>query len=173
MNHSFLLFTMKSVWLWPITWTRIVQSYGADWKECVPTGWFAARKIHKGSPRTAELDCMGPAGKHRGWRLSQPAASFGREADGRLQSTDFDTALKSVEFQKKNIRHCRPALLFSSGLHLPIWQHLCGPLFVLLSSHLCTRTEVKVLRSFSLFQDLDKSNADSASFQLSLWILPG
>lgn len=149
MNHYLLLFTMKTVWLWPITWARIVQSCGADWKECVPTGWFAARKIHKGSPRIAELDCTGPAGKHRGWRLSQPAASFGGEADGRLQSTDFDTALKSVEFQK-NTRHCRPALLFSSFSHLPIWQCLCNPLFVFLSSHLCTRTEVMVLRSFSL-----------------------
>jgi len=33
MNHYLLLFTVKTVWLWPITWTRTVRSYGADWKE--------------------------------------------------------------------------------------------------------------------------------------------
>lgn len=29
----------------------------------VPTGG-SSRKIHKGNPRTAGLDCTGPAGKH-------------------------------------------------------------------------------------------------------------
>lgn len=138
----------------------------------VPTGGSAATRTYKGSPRTAGLDCTGPAGKHQGWRLSQPAASFGGEADGRLQRTDSDTTLKSAGLQE-NIRHCGPAPLFSLCLHLAIWQYLYNPLFVIQAFCLPTSVQGQRLQCWDLFhfcQDLDKIDDAYASLQSSLQI---
>lgn len=50
LNHNESLFTAiyYEDWLWPITWTRIVQSYGADWKEVCLLGGLQPESYTKG-----------------------------------------------------------------------------------------------------------------------------
>lgn len=147
MNHYLLLFTVKTVWLWPITWTRVVQSSGQTGKRCAYWGICSQKDTERESK-----NCRTRLHRAR-WKTlrmepSQTAASFG-ESDGRLQRTDSDPALKSSGLQE-NTRPCRPVLLFSSftpgNLIASLQSSFCT--LSLLSSH-WTRTEVTVLRFFS------------------------
>lgn len=111
MSHYLLLFTVKTVWLWPITWTRVVQSSGQTGKRCAYWG-ICSQKDTERESENCRTRLHGARWKTLRVGPSQTAAGFG-ESDGRLQRTDSDPALKSSGLQE-NTRPCRPVLLFSS-----------------------------------------------------------
>lgn len=137
MNHYLLLFTMQAVWLWPITWIRVVQTCGQTGKRCARWGICSYKDIERVS-----RNCRTRLHRAR-WKTlrvepSETAASF-REGGGRLKRTDSDTVLKSSELQE-NTRPCTPVLLFSSFTP--------GNLTASLQSFLCSESSV-----FSLDKD--------------------
>lgn len=102
---------MQAVWLWPITWTRVVPTCGQTGKRCAHWRICSHKDIERESS-----NCRIRLHRVR-WKTlrvepSETAASFG-EGGGRLKRTDSHTVLKSSELQE-NTRACRPVLLFSS-----------------------------------------------------------
>lgn len=102
---------MQVVWLWPITWTRVVQSCGQTGKRSAYWGICSQKDIERES-KNCRTRLHGARWKTLRMEPSETAASF-EEGGGRLQKTDSDTALKSSELQE-SIRPCRPILLFRS-----------------------------------------------------------